>query len=317
LIKKSIISLLILGAMTSVAVKIIFHWVYRGVPSSVDYASPAQKFPRFIFCGIEVALPWSQISNVYADTRYNSIVFATENQNRFSIMRLLTPQRPPNTAHTTVKYRIEKFFLGDLGQLVSHPELIGQLYVPRPANVTWRSNPFSDLRTTLGFVYLRAYGAFRDLYEVDNATMCGYHTSFLRDDPHHSGQLYDLGMKDGTQRVTITMPEGTKEFSAPLLGSIRILEVPSDFSQRAFERSRKLARTCGKDPVKQKLALLTAIEAASNGPPNLAYFTHVLDLCRRFHITRLSQAWLAGAIQDFPSSQSKLIARFPEARARQ
>jgi hypothetical protein len=312
LIKKTVISLLILGAVAAASVKIIFHWVYRGAQATVVYASPEQKDPRFIFCGMEMALPWSQISNVYADNHFHTIVFATDKQNRFSIMRLSTPERLPKTAHRTIKDKIEMFFVGDLGQLIIHPELMGQLYVPRPANVTWRSNPFSDLRTAMGFAFLRAFGGFRDLYEIDNAFMRGYHASVLSDDPHLSGQVNNLGMKDGTYCVNITMPENIEELSAPLLGSIRVLEVPSDFSQRAFERSRKLAQTCGSDPMKQKLALLTAIEAASNGPPNLAYFIHVLDLCRRFHVTRLSPAWLGGALHDFPSSQSNLKARFPE-----
>ena len=125
-------------------------------------------------------------------------------------------------------------------------------------------------------------------------------------------QICDLGMKNGIYHMNIILPEGTEQFAAPLLSSIRVPEVPADFSQQAFEKSKKLAQTSDGNPLKQKMALFAAIEAASNTAPNLTYITHVLDLCRQFHITRLGPAWLGVALHDFPSSREKLIARYSE-----
>ena len=93
---------------------------------------------RFVFNKVEVALPWPQIANIFSDSKFHIILFATEDQNRFSVLRQLTPSEIPKELSDAMGHphksflrrvndRIQEYFLGDLGQLYAHPERIEQL----------------------------------------------------------------------------------------------------------------------------------------------------------------------------------------------
>ena len=322
LIKRAAVVVLALAVGLSVATKIVFLCVFQEsrAPSKTVYALPENKFEPFIFAGVEVSLPWSRITNVYVHD--HTVVFGAEDNKQFSIFRLWNISEESRTFDNVRKVRrqtmagrmkdtIQECLIGDIAPLLVHPEMVGRFYVPRSANVTWRSSPLTDFRTAAGLLYIRYItGEFEDRRETETPFMRGYQMRMKS----FTGPVntYDLGMKDGSYGLTVGMPEGTEEFAAPLLSSIRVVVLPANYSRMAFEKSTSFAQASAGDPSRDKLALLTAIEAASNTTPNLEYYTHVLDLCRRFRIARLVPPWLGEALIAFPSSRDKLIARYPE-----
>jgi hypothetical protein len=324
MIKKIVVFILAFCIVVFAATKILIHGVlFRGLDSqkSVTYLPPDPKTSLpLVFDGVEVNLPWAKVNNVNAMSSIT--IFSAEGSTRLTVMRLPTKaeasklsgpmhlQPPAKNGREKIRDKVERFFLGDLGQLISRPEWIDHMYVALPSNVTWWSNPLFDMRTAVGLMLRVMLDGFHDMYVVENENMRGYHTHFKRSG--RESDAYDLGMKDGSCKVILMMFNGSPEYATSVLGSIRVVMVPTDFSQAAFETSEKLALASHGDTAAQKLAVLTAMEAASNTSPNLKYFTHVLDLCQKFHFLVMGRSWLEASYHYFPASIPKLMARYQE-----
>jgi hypothetical protein len=321
MIKKLIFTVLALCVIFSVALKLVVHYGFQdSITKNVVYPSSKYSSPTFVFSGVEMNLPWSNINGVFADR--NIIVFATDGQRKVSIYLLPTPTETAAftakmhvaqlqmSAYQKMRNRIQKFFVGDLEQLSNHPEQVNRIRLPWLSGITWRSNPLSDARIAVGLISMRTVGAVDQIYPVETPYMQGYHERFHVNNSTQIVHVYTLGMKDGTRNMHIMMHEGTEDFTAPLLSSIRIIQISKDFSQVAFNKSKHLVETSHGNAATQKLALLAAIEAASNTSPKLTYFIHVLDICREFHFPILMKAWTNSTLHYFPASKSELAKRF-------
>jgi hypothetical protein len=321
MIRRIIITVLVLCVLSSIAIKVVFHFGSQN--STAVYFPPLEKSAQsFVISGMEMCLPWSKIDGVFADQ--NLVLFQTEGSGKFTVQRLMTAAESAEfmkqlnnalseaSAYKKLRNKVLGFFLGDLGELMKHPERVGQLRVPWRSRVTWRSNPLSDARISVGLLLRRYQGGVDETYQVENSYMRGYHDRVHLDHSTKVVHFYTLGMKDGRRNVIIMMHEGTEDLTAPLLSSIHVIKVSKDLARLAFDRSKQLAQASHGNVATQKLALLFAIEAASNGTPHLAYYIHVLDLCRRYRWAKLGNAWLGSAMHYFPASKSDLEVRFSE-----
>ena len=320
MVRKLVVPLGILLAL-SAALKLIVLSAFSPADTAKRlYSSPEKGTQAFVIDGVEVSLPIDKIDGAFAQEKIMALM--TDGQAKVSMMRLPTQEEvsefqkqiklPPPNFPEKIKERVEGFFLRDYGLLDRHPEQIDHLNLPLPCRITWTSNPFSDVRTVVSMILFRVEGSTDQLYPVENAYMRGYHARIRQESSTEMQDVYTLGMKDGTGHIHVSAPHSIMGLMTPLLSSIRMVRVPADFSEQAFQKSRRLAKSAASDPAKQKLAFLAAVEAASNSPPKLEYITQVLELSHRLGLLRNSQAWMYYVLRYFPAARKQVVARFPE-----